>query len=288
MGPHKSSKSQNCLESRVLEARLAVGELATREAPLIELQEARLASLESQVNINNSPPIISIDEATKEMIREHLVVLSKKIIADLPHTRGDSNARVGRTTNYTWFCGYLIGFVVDDAHQVITAVVLGAGNTKQAHLFQPAIEAHISRVGIPEEVAADSAFDDHQIHIFLDEKEIVGHVTTREHSKPRDGGFGTDRVTWQNEIPICPDNKPLEPISKVKKDGSQTWQGTACCECQFYSRCYPSGEGKAKRFSLNPEEHRRWQQNRGHNQTEEYKAAQNARFVSEGRFFTEE
>ena len=125
-----------------------------------------------------------------------------------------------------------------------------------------------------------------RIHSFLDENEIIGHVTSREYSKPRDGGFGADRVTWQNNIPICPDNKPLEPIGKIKKNGRQTWQGTACGdgECQLYSRCYPSGSGKAKIWTLKAEEHQRWQQNRSHNQTQEYKAAQNARFVSEGRF----
>ena len=150
---------------------------------------------------------VGVDEVTKKMIHAHLSDLAKKVIKGLPHTRGDSDARVGRTTNYTWFCGYLIGFVVDDAHQVITAVVLGAGNAKQAHLFTPAIKAHIDRVGSPQAVAADSAFDEYETHVFLDNEEIVGNVTSRNHSKPRDGGYGTDRVTWKDGIPFCPAGK---------------------------------------------------------------------------------
>ena len=151
---------------------------------------------------------VEVDQIIKEMIRTHLSGLAKNVIKGLPHTRGDNDARVGRTTNYTWFCGYLIGFVVDDAHQVITAVVLGAGNAKQAHLFNPAIKAHIDRVGTPQAVAADSAFDEYETHVFLDQEQIIGNVTSRNHSKPRDGGYGTDRVSWKDGIPFCPAGKP--------------------------------------------------------------------------------
>ena len=241
------------------------------------------------IEVNNSPQIMLNDEAgvdqiTKEMIHTHLSDLAKKVIKGLPHTRGDSDARVGRTTNYTWFCGYLIGFVVDDAHQVITAVVLGAGNAKQAHLFCPAIKAHIDRVGTPEAVAADSAFDEYQTHVFLDNEQIVGNVTSRNHSKPKDGGYGTDRVTWKDGIPSCPVGKPLEAIGKPKKNGQQRYQGTKCCGCKEYSRCYPSGDGKPKNFAIKPTEHQRWQENRQANQSQEYKEAQRSRFATEGRF----
>ena len=139
----------------------------TPEAQKEPLEEVKLAELGSEVQ----PSVLSIDgvinEATKELIGAHLVTLSKKIMASLPHTRGDNDARVGRTTNYTWFCGYLVGFVVDDAHQVITAVVLGAGNTRQADLCKPALEAHIERVGIPTAVAADSASCNAGFIVFL-------------------------------------------------------------------------------------------------------------------------
>lgn len=75
----------------------------------------------------NSPPALSndvpliIDKPNDPMVRPELTKLAKKIIKGMPHARGDMDARVGRTTNYTWFCGYLMGFVVDDANQVITA-----------------------------------------------------------------------------------------------------------------------------------------------------------------------
>ncbi|MEE8391130.1 MAG: transposase [Anaerolineae bacterium] len=61
-------------------------------------------------------------------------------------------------------------------------------------------------------------------------------------------------------------------------------RGTGCEQCELYARCHPGGEGEPKTFTLDPVHHRRWQQNREHCRTDEYKAAQKARFVEEGRF----
>jgi len=223
-------------------------------------------------------------------LRKWLVEMGKQVLARLPHARGDQGARVGRTTNYTWFCGYLLAFMVDSFRQVITAVAWQSGNAKQAKMFIPAMAAHIERVGKPKATATDSAFDDPQVHAYLDQEGIVGHITSRDHAKPRDGGFGTDQVTWPEdnnglpaEAPLCPNQMPLTAQGKPQ-NGRQVYEGTACAGCALYKRCYPSGEGQAKQFSLDPEEHRRWQQNRQHCQTEDYKAAQRQRFASEGRF----
>ena len=113
-----------------------------------------------------------------------------------------------------------MGFVVDDANQVITSVTLGAGNSKQAPFLRPAIEGHTERVGKPDSVAADSAFDDHETLCFLDNESIVAHVTSRDHSKPKDGGYGTDRISWKEgeENPFCADSKALLPVGKARKD----------------------------------------------------------------------
>jgi transposase len=220
-----------------------------------------------------------------EKLRTWLKGIAKQVMERLPHARGDQGARVGRTTNYTWFCGYLLGFVVDGAHQIITAVIWAAGNIKQHKLFKPALKAHIQRAGKPKAAAGDSAFDQPEVHSCLDQETIIGHVTSRAHTPPRDGGYGTDRVTWVDGLPspLCPGGQPLQAKSQGR-DGQQVFEGTACSDCGLYARCYPSGEGRAKQFRLHPHNHRRWQQNRAHCQTEEYKAAQRERFTTEGRF----
>jgi hypothetical protein len=179
----------------------------------------------------------------------------------------------------------LLGFAVDSAHHIITAVVLALGNVKQSTLFRPALDAHCQRVGVPEAAALDSAFDDSEVHAYLDEAGIVGHITSRDHAAPADGGYGTDRLEWEETAWIlrCPNGTPLEAKGKAPQ-GRQTYVGTACPICPLYERCYPKGQGEAKQFTLEPASHRRWQANRQHCQTEEYKVAQSQRFVDEGRF----
>ena len=223
-------------------------------------------------------------------LRQWLVTIGKKVLAQMPHARGDQNARVGRTTNYTWFCGYLLTFAVDAFRQIITAVAWQSGNVRQAKMLEPAMDAHIERVGKPKAAAADSAFDHLVVHSYLDERDIVGHITSRDHAKPKDGGYGTDRVTWNEnadgespEHPLCPNQQPLTPKGKPH-NGRQFYEGTACIGCSSYVPCHPSGKGQPKQFSFDPEAHRRWQENREHCQTDEYKAAHKKRFISEGRF----
>jgi transposase len=228
----------------------------------------------------------SLQSTTTEQAKPWLLRVTKRILERLPHTRGDPDARVGRTTSYTWFCGYLMGFVVDGWHHIITAVVWGAGNVKQALLFRPAMQRHRHRVpGKPKGVAADSAFDHPDVHAYLDQEGIEGHITSRDHAKPRDGGFGTDCLVWhptKGEL-YCPHGTPLQPQGNGRS-GRQAFVGTGCEQCPLYAQCYPSGEGEPKQFTLDPAHHRRWQQNREHCRTDEYKAAQQARFVEEGRF----
>lgn len=285
--PHKSMKGVN--PERVVKSVEKWEEEAEGSEPvwkvasdeIVEQLEAEEIAPDLQAVKSKSARI----ESLRQNLGEWLKGIAKKVIEKMPHARGDQNARVGRTTSYTWFCGYLMGFVVDSKHQVITAVVLAAGNIKQYKLFKPALKAHSGRLGNPQAMAADSAFDEFEVHHELDQEGITGHITSRDHAQPRDGGYGTDRVTWveRSDQPLCPGDAPLAAKTK-SRDGRQVFEGTACKVCDSYSRCHPKGEGEPKQFSLNPQTHRRWQKNRSHCQTEEYKDAQARRFTSEGRF----
>jgi transposase len=257
-------------------------EAIAEELSMLDSEMPELLSLE----VNEEAP----GSEKGQGLCQWLVKMGKKVLEQMPHARGDQNARVGRTTSYTWFCGYLLAFAVDAFRQIITAVSWQSGNVRQAKMLEPAMDDHIERVGTPEAVAADSAFDDPDVHTYLDEKDIVGHITSRDHAKPKDGGYGTDRVTWDENTdgessvhPLCPNQQPLTPKGKPH-NGRQLYEGTACAGCLIYGQCHPSGNGQPKQFSFDPEAHRRWQENREHCQMDEYKAAHKKRFISEGRF----
>ena len=240
-------------------------------------------AVQAACSVAEAPPLSS---SALEGAPSWLQRMAQRILEHLPHTRGDPDARVGRTTSYTWFCGYLMGFVVDGAHHVITAVAWAAGNAKQALLFRPALHQHLQRVpGKPKGVGMDSAFDHPDVYACLDEAGIVGHITSRGHPTPRDGGWGTDRLEWhatKREL-HCPHGTRLQPRGDGRS-GRQVFAGTGCETCPCYAQCHPSGQGEPKTFTLDPAHHRRWQQNREHCRTDEYKVAQKARFVEEGRF----
>jgi hypothetical protein len=92
-------------------------------------------------------------------------------------------------------------------------------------------------------------------------------------------------LAWDEETGIvrCPNQTPLQAKGKAR-EGRQAYVGTACPTCSLYQKCCPTGQGEPKQFTLDPATHRRWQENRQHCQTEEYKTAQSQRFVEEGRF----
>ena len=240
-------------------------------------------TVQEQLSAADALPLPS---TAAEQTKPWLLPVAKRILEELPHTRGDQDARVGRTTCYTWFCGYLLGFVVDGLHHIITSVAWGMGNAQQALLFPPAMEHHRQRVlGKPKGVALDSAFDHPDVYAYLDREGIEGHITSRDHAKPRDGGFGTDCLVWHptRGVVYCPHDTPLQSQGNGCS-GRHTFVGTDCERCELYARCCPSGRGEPKKFTLDPVHHRRWQQNREHCRTDEYKGAQKARFVEEGRF----
>jgi transposase len=278
--PHKGLKEVK--PERVVESVAKWEQETVGSEPLWQAASTEIvAALRAAETPLNWPTVLGQGKKLRTCMKR----IAKKIIERMPHARGDVQARVGRTTSYTWFCGYLMGFVVDGAHQVISAVVWVAGNVKQHQLLQPALEAHIERLGKPKAVAADSAFDEFAVHSYLDREQIEGHITSRNHSPPRDGGYGTDRVTWiaGSEQPFCPSGEPLRAKGQTKDD-QPLFEGTACAECALYAPCYPSGEGQPKQFRLHPQAHRYWQENRAHCQTQAYKAAQRQRFATEGRF----
>jgi len=206
----------------------------------------------------------------------------------LPHAKGDLDARVGWVSRVSLRCGYWVGFLSDGLHGVITAVRTTPLNVVQHTQMIPALDVHKERVGdYPPEVAADSAQDYYPVHQALDERQIQGHIASREH-QGRGKGFSSDHFTWDEEERLhCPEGKVLKP-GKPRKDGKTPFKAAAsdCAACSRKARCLPKGQQPdgPRLIHLEPAAHQRWLQNREHTLTDEYKEAQKKRFASEGLF----
>lgn len=219
--------------------------------------------------------------------RRGLKEIAQRLKERLPHARGDLHARMAWTSNVVLMCGYWLGFLVDGWHGVITAVRVVPLNIVQHTQMIGALDAHQERIGdYPKAVAADSAQDYYPVHHALDERQVQGHIASRNH-QGRGGGLSADHFTWDEGRLRCPVGKTMKP-GKLRQDGTTPFQAEAseCAACSRKAECLPKGQKPdgPRIIHLQPAAHQRWLQNREHTRTEEYKEAQKKRFASEGLF----
>jgi len=220
--------------------------------------------------------------------RDWLKKLAQRLKAQLTHACGDMDARVGKVNDTLLQCGYWLGFLVDNLHSVITAVRVVPLNIAQRSEMLPALDRHQTTIGTyPQAVAADSAQDFYAVHEGLDQREIQGHIASRD--RPSGGsGLNTAYFTWDEANQLrCPEGKMLS-AGKLGYEGRTPFRAQAsdCRVCGRKEECLPKGQQPdGPRFiRLRVVSHRRWHQNREHTRTEDYKKAQKRRFASEGLF----
>lgn len=216
-----------------------------------------------------------------------LLRIARRLLAALPRARGDLDARVGKANNWSVFCGYLAGYVVDGLLGIITAIVFAVGNAWQAALLSPALAQHQAHiVGQAQDVTIDSAFDYPEVYQVLDAAGLKGYVASRDHRSP-EGRFGPDRFTWTEEGRlICPRQGPegeMKPI-RTYGDGRATYQGVGCADCPLRGQCVGDDKSGPRSLTIHPQDHQRWLANRAANQSEEHKQAQKRRMAWENVF----
>ena len=238
-----------------------------------------------------APVSEAVDKAVAEekppTDRAGLVRVAHRLLAALPHARGDQDARLGKAGPGQTFCGYLAGYVVDGLVGIITAVVLAAGNAWQAALVSPALAQHrVHIVGQAQSLTLDSAFDYPEVYQVLATAGLTGHIVPRDHRSP-EGCFGSDRFTWTEDGRLlCPRPEPdrdMQPL-RQHRDGRVTYQGTGCADCPLRGQCIGQDKSKPRTLTLHPEDHRRWLVNRAAAQTEAAKQAQKRRTAWEKVF----
>jgi hypothetical protein len=215
--------------------------------------------------------------------RKGLLRLARKLLAVLPQSRGDLDARLGKANNWEFCFGYLAGYVVDGLFGVITAVVFATANAWQAEFFPSALEQHQTHVpGQAESMALDSAFDFPVVYQALDEGQLKGYIAPRDHRSPK-GCFGSECFVWKEGQLLCPNETPMTE-AKCHRDGKVTYEGSGCATCPLRKQCVGKDAQHTRTLTLYPIYHRRWQENRVANRTEEYKQAQKWRMAWENVF----
>ena len=215
--------------------------------------------------------------------RKGLLRLARKLLSVLPQSRGDLDARLGKANNWEFCFGYLAGYVVDGLFGIVTAVVFATANVWQAEFFPSALEQHQAHVpGQAESMALDSAFDFPVVYQALDEEQLKGYIAPRDHRSPK-GCFGSERFVWKEGQLLCPNEAPMT-ATKHHRDGKVTHEGAGCTTCPLREQCVGKGAQHARAITLYPTHHRRWQENRAANRTDEHKQAQKQRMVWENVF----
>jgi hypothetical protein len=246
----------------------------------IPLEQAVRIQLEEEAEM-------SIPQTQTER-RRWLKQLAQRLKDSLPHACGDRDARVGWVNDVALKCGYWLGFLIDGLHNVITAVSVVPLNVHQNTQMTSAVDVHRDRVdAYPKAVAADSVQDHYSVHQWLDERQIEGHIASRER-RTHGGGFSVGHFAFDEQGELrCPAGKRLT-AGKTGKDGRTPFraQSSDCAACPLKAECLPKRQRpNGPRFvRLRCDSHRRWLQNRAHTQTEAYKVIQKKRFASEGLF----
>lgn len=203
----------------------------------------------------------------------------------LPDGRSDLDARLGRSQGLNFVCGYLVGFLVDQLHNLITVVQVVPANTTQQSQMMPALDQHRQRLGDnPKAVAADSAQDYYPVHQYLDTQHIEGHIAPRQ--RGTNDGLSSHLFVWDEQGQLhCPADQVMT-AGTPWRDGKVPFVASGCATCAQKAACLPKGQQPdgPRTLHLEPAAHQRLQQNREHAQTDAYRTAQSARFAREGLF----
>jgi transposase len=248
------------LRSLVIEVVMEAVDSKSLEKVSPKRLEQSLARLEEKVAGMSQGPHWQepVEQAVQEAVatepspkdRKGLLKLARKLLAVLPQSRGDLDARLGKANNWEFCFGYLAGY------------------------------AHVP--GQAESMALDSAFDFPEVYQALDEAQLKGYIAPRDHRSPK-GCFGSECFVWNKGQLLCPHEAPMTE-TKAHRDGKVTYEGTDCATCPLREQCVGEGAQHSRTLTVHPTHHQRWQENRVANQTEAYKQAQKQRMAWENVF----
>lgn len=223
---------------------------------------------------------------------ETLRPVMEQLKAEMPHAKGDPEAKIGHTSRKHHFCGYLSGNLVDDKYRVISATHLEPGNAYQADGFvgSKVTKQHLERAGqAPARAALDAAFGHPEVAAHLAKEwpqtEVFlepGVIPPKQPAQEKVFGIEAFTLTEDNDL-LCPNEElPLEKrkmrIQSHRKDGTLEYAGNACSDCPLRSQCTTKKKGP-RVVKLHPEKYRYRQAIEAKAKTPEHRAAMKRLFA---------
>ena len=217
-------------------------------------------------------------------LKLHLREVGDDLASSVPHAWGDLSARVGTLSQGVTICGYQVGYLVDSAYNIIIGIVSMAANEAQAPQVKEVLDKTRQVLGdLPQRLGLDSAFDQDQVYVDLEDEPIEVFAVSRDHRAP-EGCFGPDQFLFNESGELCcPAGTPMKQRYGPYEDGRVVYEGQGCADCELCSQCVGE-EKEVRRFSTKPESHRRWLDNRRRSQSEEGERIRKQRFAREGVF----
>ncbi|MDI6735225.1 MAG: transposase [bacterium] len=204
-----------------------------------------------------------------------------KVLHEISHARGDSTARVGRTSSNENYCGYLQSFAYDYPVGVFTACYLEPADTYCSNIFIPTYEAHKKNVGkAPDEISLDRGYDEIKVREILEKDKVKAYISLAKREN-KYGVYSTEMFEFneKGEL-ICPAEKRMERLGKKPRQDRKTrYKGIACQECELRKFCTTV---RYRTIEIIEEEHKRRQEAEKISQTPEHKSALKKRLRIEG------
>lgn len=217
-------------------------------------------------------PIQKIKEI-KEKISE--------VLHEISHAKGDSRARVGRTSSNENYCGYLQSFAYDYPVGVFTTCCLEPADTDCSNIFIPTYEAHKKNVGKPpDEISLDRGYDEIKVREILEKDKTKAYISLVKREN-KYGVYSTEMFEFNEEGDlICPAGKRMEKLGKKpRKDRKTRFKGVTCSGCELRKFCTTV---TYRTIEIIEEEHKRRQEAERISQTPEHKSAIKKRLRIEG------
>jgi transposase len=223
---------------------------------------------------------------------ETLQQVMEQLKAEMPHAKGDAEAKIGHTSRDHRFCGYLSGNLADGKYRVLSATHLEPGNVYQAHAFVASrvAEQHLERAGrAPARAALDAAFGYPEVAAHLAKEwpqtEVFlepGVIPPKQPAQKRVFGIEAFTLTKDDHL-LCPNEElPLGKremhIQSHRKDGTLEYAGNACSDCPLRPQCTTKKKGP-RVVKLHPDNHRYRQAIEAKAKTPEHRVAMRRLFA---------